>query len=160
MNVIKKFGRSGSKLVFFAVSAILCVICAIFMFSLFAHTHEVWGYYYIEDIGEISGETYILLQVFTGLCCVGSLASIVSCYTICKNCLSICDDKIIGTGFKFGDGKNIVIFSEEFDVRYSEVLSVNMNRKIIKIETAMKTYKVLVENSKEAYQMLFERVKH
>lgn len=159
MNIVRKFRKSNSKLALFAVTAILCVVFAVFMFAMFAHTHEVWGDYYIEDIGKIDSTTYILLQFITGICCVGAVACAISCYTIYRCCLSICDDKIIGTGFKFGDGKNIVIFSEEFDVRYSEVLSVNMNRKIIKIETAMKTYKVLVENSKEAYQMLFERVK-
>lgn len=159
MNVVRKFGKSNSKLTFFAVLAILSVVCAIFLLVMFAHTHKVWGSYYIEHIGEISSEAYFTMQIFAALFCVGAVVCAISCYTICRNCLSICDDKIIGTGFKFGDGKNIVIFNEEFDIRYSEVLSVNMKSKIIKIDTAMKTYKVLVGNSKEAYQMLFERVK-
>lgn len=159
MNVIKKFQKSKSKLTFFFVMTILCAMVATFLIAMIAHTHKVWGYYYVEDIGEISDVSFMMLNIFAVVLCIGAVASIISCYTIYRNCLSICDDRITGTGFKFGDGKNIVIFNEEFNVQYSEILSVNMHKKIVNIETAMKTYKVLVENPKEAYQMLFERVK-
>lgn len=80
---------------------------------------------------------------------IGVIVLVINCVVIHKLCLCIYNDKIVGVS-----AKNMWFATEDFEVKYSDIININQKANLIIIETGTKKYMCMIQDAKKAYDMI------
>lgn len=150
-NTLTKFSYNKSRLVVQLIQAVFSLICFILIFTVRMMAEakariRFSSRQYIAFNGDFVG-------VFTFLAVMALLALIfcvIQCIVIHKLCLCIYNDKIAGVSTK---NMNFIT-TEDFEVKFSDIININQKSNLITIETETKKYMCMIQDAKKAYEMI------